>query len=77
MKGLPTSKKENRGQDLAALTAEYARWRKRLRQEGGGGVGGEKKSGKESKDVLLKESVQDFENWKRLREGEEVERVGK
>ena len=79
LKGIPVSKKDARVNDLKALTAEYAKWKKKrknddVRANGGGSGGGRKKNGGNSKDDLLSDSLRDFENWRRLREMEAEDR---
>ena len=72
LKGVPeSSKKESRAKDLKELTAEYAKWKKRKGARGGrGGVGKEEKDTKQknTKDALLKGSLEDFQTWKLLKE---------
>ena len=80
LKGIsPAKKKDSRSEDLKALTAEYAKWKQQRRNDGGGGGrggGGGVKEGRggNSKDDLLRDSLKDFESWKRLR-AEEAEIV--
>ena len=75
LKGIsPAKKEDSRTEDLKALTAEYAKWKRQRRNDGGGGGGEGGKGGRggNSKDDLLRDSLKDFESWKRLR-AEEAE----
>ena len=61
------STKKSRAADLKALTVEYAKWKAR-QSDGGGGGRGEKSD--RGQDALLRDSLEDFGRWKELREEE-------